>query len=119
MATTERVALYLQIAALYIERFSNQAEAIKAFEKVLELDPDNLQAAGHLREVYEKRRDWEKLIALREREIARTEDPVARAAMTYEVAQLAATKLKKPEVCAVTVNDVGAWKPTATGSASP
>ena len=36
-----KVAIYLQIANLYLERFSNQAEAIKAFEKVLELDPNN------------------------------------------------------------------------------
>src|SRR5690606_6354967 len=56
-----RIEIYLRIAGLYIERFSNQAEAIKAFEKVLEIDPDNGQAVSHLREVYEKRRDWEKL----------------------------------------------------------
>ena len=36
-----KVAIYLQIANLYLERFSNQAEAIKSFEKVLELDPNN------------------------------------------------------------------------------
>ena len=36
-----KVAIYLQVANLYLERFSNQAEAIKAFEKVLELDPNN------------------------------------------------------------------------------
>ena len=95
----ERVELYLRIAGLYIEKFSNQAEAIKAFEKVLEIDPENHQAIRHLLEVYEKRRDWEKLIGLREREIDRTEDPVERAALTYEVAQLAQARLKKPDIC--------------------
>ena len=35
----DRVGIHLQIASLYIDRFSNQAEAIKAFEAVLELDP--------------------------------------------------------------------------------
>ncbi|HYU15896.1 MAG TPA: tetratricopeptide repeat protein, partial [Candidatus Acidoferrum sp.] len=95
----ERVALYLRIANLYIEKFSNQAEAIKAFERVLEVDPDNRQAIRPLMDVYEKRRDWEKLISLREREIDRTTDPAERTARTYEVAQLAATRVKKPEVC--------------------
>src|SRR5690606_34461601 len=75
------------------------AEAIKAFERVLEIDSENQQAIRHLMEVYEKRRDWEKLIALREREIDRAEDPAERAARTYEVAQLAATRLKKPDIC--------------------
>ncbi len=44
----DQVALYLQIANLYIERFSNQAEAIKAFERVLELDSHNEPAINHL-----------------------------------------------------------------------
>src|SRR3970282_1452531 len=44
----ERVALHLQVASLYIERFSNQAEAIKAFEKALDLDPENQAAIKHL-----------------------------------------------------------------------
>src|SRR5262249_51470480 len=48
-----KVAIYLQIANLYLERFSNQAEAIKAFERVLDLDPNNAQAVDHLLAVYE------------------------------------------------------------------
>jgi tetratricopeptide (TPR) repeat protein len=94
----EQVALYLRIANLYIDRFSNQAEAIKSFEKVLALDPDNADAASHLLAVYEKRRDWEKLIALREREIDKA-DESERAAKIYEVAKLAATRVKKPDIC--------------------
>ncbi|GAB4564002.1 MAG: hypothetical protein Tsb0020_13700 [Haliangiales bacterium] len=97
----DQVALYLEIAKLYIDRFSNQAEAIKAFEQVLALDPNNEAAVEHLLSVYEKRRDWEKLIGLREAEIARIEDPVERAETTYEVAKLAATRVKKPDVCIV------------------
>src|SRR5205823_5412170 len=69
-----KVAIYLQVANLYLERFSNQAEAIKAFEKVLELDPNNHQAVDHLLQVYEKRRDWEKLIKLKEAEIDRADE---------------------------------------------
>ena len=95
-----QVVLYLRIAALYIERFSNQAEAIRAYERVLALDEDNEEATTHLLEVYERRRDWEKLIRLREREIARL-DPDQRVEKTIEVAQLAATKVKKPDVCIV------------------
>ena len=93
-----KVALNLQIANLYLERFSNQAEAIKAFEKVLELDPDNHEAATHLLAVYEKRRDWEKLIKLKEAEIARAPE-AQRAELTIEVARMAQTKVKKPEIC--------------------
>ena len=94
----EKVAIFLQVANLYLERFSNQAEAIKAFEKVLELDANNHQAVDHLLAVYEKRRDWEKLIKLKEAEVLRA--PVdERGAKVIEVAKMAATKVKKPEIC--------------------
>jgi tetratricopeptide (TPR) repeat protein len=50
----ERVALYERVAALYVERFSNQAEAIKANEHILEIDPENAPRRGvpqgHVRE---------------------------------------------------------------------
>lgn len=94
----EQVALHLQIANLYTERFSNQAAAIKAFEKVLELDPENEDAIRHLVAVYEKRRDWEKLIELREQEIENA-SPGERAVKTYEVAKIAASRVKKPDIC--------------------
>lgn len=94
----DKIALYLQVANLYLERFSNQAEAIKAFERVLELDPNNKQAIDHLLAVYEKRRDWEKLIKLKETEVERAPDG-ERAAKVIEVARMAATKVKKPEIC--------------------
>ena len=65
----EKVALHLRVANLYLEKFSNQAEAIKAFEAALELDPGNEQALGYLKQMYEKRRDWDKLVALTRGEI--------------------------------------------------
>ena len=40
-STADKVALHLRVANLFLEKFSNQAEAIKAFETILELDPDN------------------------------------------------------------------------------
>jgi golgin subfamily B member 1 len=106
-----KIAIYLQVANLYLERFSNQAEAIKAFEKVLDLEPNNLQAAEHLLAVYEKRRDWEKLIKLKEAEIERAPE-AARAAKVIEVAKMAATKVKKPDICTYWWEKVVQYEPT-------
>ena len=106
-----KTAIYLQVANLYLERFSNQAEAIKAFEKVLELDPHNQQAIEHLLSVYEKRRDWEKLIKLKENEIARTPAD-ERGPKVIEVARMAQTKVKKPEVCTFWWEKVIEFEPT-------
>ena len=106
-----KVAIFLQVANLYLERFSNQAEAIKAFERVLELDPDNHQAIDHLLAVYEKRRDWEKLIKLKEAEVDRTPEH-ERGAKVIEVAKMAATKVKKPEICTYWWEKVLQYEPT-------
>src|SRR5262249_54814474 len=71
----ERAAVHLQLGRLYVEKLVSQAESIRAFESVIELDPDNTEAIGHLRNAYEKRREWDKLIALEKRAIERIEDP--------------------------------------------
>jgi tetratricopeptide (TPR) repeat protein len=96
--TAEKVTLHLRVANLFLEKFSNQAEAIKAFETVLELDPEHAQALAFLKQMYEKRRDWEKLIAVNQREIAKVTSPAERAVRRAEVAKLSSEKLKKPAV---------------------
>ena len=65
----------------------------------------------HLLAVYEKRRDWEKLIKLKEAEIERTPES-ERAAKVIEVARMAATKVKKPEICTYWWEKVVQYEPT-------
>jgi golgin subfamily B member 1 len=94
----EKVALHLRVANLYLEKFSNQAEAIKAFEAALELDPSNEQATTYLKQMYEKRRDWDKLVALARQEISRIDSADERLRRRIEVARMASEKLKKPAI---------------------
>ncbi len=94
----EKVALHLRVANLFLEKFSNQAEAIKSFETILELDADNQDALTFLKQMYEKRRDWEKLVAVHQREIEKLADAAERKARRIEVAKLASEKLKKPQI---------------------
>jgi tetratricopeptide (TPR) repeat protein len=95
----ERVKNYTAAAELYATRFANQAEAARAFEKVIELNPSDPKAVAFLKEAYEKRRDWEKLIALMMREAEGLPEGSERAQKYKEVALLATEKVKKPEVC--------------------
>lgn len=94
----EKTELYLKAADLYVNRFANQAEAVKAYEKVLESDAANAEAISYLQQMYEKRRDWEKLITLNRRE-ADALGGSARSAAYKEIAKLATERVKKPEVC--------------------
>jgi tetratricopeptide (TPR) repeat protein len=94
----EKVRLYKEAGTLYVERSSNQAEAIKCFEQVLELAPQDLEAMERLKEMYEKRRDWESLIGIMKRE-AEMLDPADRALRYVEMADLATQRIRKPEAC--------------------
>jgi tetratricopeptide (TPR) repeat protein len=94
----ERVALFIEAGELYTEKFRNQAEAIKAYESVLEVDPTHPQAVEFLRDSYEKRRDWEKLIALKKSE-AEQAAPDGRLVIYKDIAQLASDRIKRPEIC--------------------
>ncbi len=92
----ERVALYERVAGLYIERFANQAEAIKAFENVIEIDPTNARAIEFLKQGYERRREWDKLLPLLKREAAAA--PEATQLDHYlTIARFVTEKVKKPE----------------------
>ena len=97
---------------LYANRFKNQAEAISAYEAVLDIDPNNALAIVFLREAYEKRRDWEKLVKLRQAEAAGLSSEQERAAAYKEIAK----KYKGQNVAAqleqkVKKGSQGVWGP--------
>jgi golgin subfamily B member 1 len=94
----EKVSLYTKAAELYTGKFANQAEAVKAYEAVIAIDPENQSAIDYLRQMYEKRRDWEKLLGLERREAERLYGD-DRARKFLEIAKLATERVKKPEVC--------------------
>jgi tetratricopeptide (TPR) repeat protein len=96
--TSDKIGLLSQAGQMYLEKSSNQAEAIKCFEQVLELNPQDIAAITSLKEMYEKRRDWEKLVRAMERE-ADLLEPADRGLRYLEMAQLATEKLRKPEIC--------------------
>ncbi|HET8935911.1 MAG TPA: tetratricopeptide repeat protein [Polyangiales bacterium] len=95
---SEKLALFADAGRMYLERSSNQAEAIKCFQRVLDLDRTNVEAITHLKEMYEKRRDWERLVDVMRIE-AELLEPSDRAMRRIEIAQMATEKLRKPQVC--------------------
>jgi tetratricopeptide (TPR) repeat protein len=97
-APAQKVELFRQAGTLYLERSSNQAEAIKCFEQLLEHDAQDGDAIERLKQMYEKRRDWEKLIRTMQREVdLLPEDD--RLIRYGEMADLATQRLRKPDVC--------------------
>lgn len=99
----DKVALFSQAGRMYLEKSSNQAEAIKCFQRVMEIERHNVEAITLLKEMYDKRRDWAHLIEVMgaEAELLPPEDQAAR---HLEIAKLATERLRKPDVC------IGLWQ---------
>ena len=107
----EKVDYYSKAAELYTGKFSNAAEAVKCYEAILAIDGENAVAIDYLRQSYEKRRDWEKLIGLMKREASAIPDGPVKAAKFLEISRLATERVKKPEVCIELWNEVIANEP--------
>lgn len=98
----EKAEKYREAAEIYAGK-GNAAEAVKAYEALLSVIPSDEAAKAYLRETYEKRRDWEKLISLLQTDAEALDPGPARTDAYREIAQLATDRIKKPEIC------VGLW----------
>jgi golgin subfamily B member 1 len=94
----DKIKLFSEAGRMYLEHSSNQVEAIKCFQRVLDYDKHNLEAITQLKDMYEKRRDWARLIEVMSAECDLI-DPLDQPMRRVEIAQIATTRLRKPEVC--------------------
>ncbi|HYU16608.1 MAG TPA: tetratricopeptide repeat protein, partial [Candidatus Acidoferrum sp.] len=92
VAPAERVEILREVAALWIERFGNYAQAIRPLEHVLEIAPADRAAMAGLKDIYNRRRQWRALIGLLGREAAQLALAERRGRL-IEMAQLAAERL--------------------------
>ena len=92
----ERVELELRLADIWHDKLGNEAESVKALAEALALDPSRDSVAERLERAYVKRREWDKLFALKQGRLATLKEPAAQLAAHLELATLATEKLKKP-----------------------
>lgn len=60
----QKAKLWSEAGMIALERFANRAEAVSCFEASLRARPRQPELEERLREFYEKRRDWRKLLTL-------------------------------------------------------
>jgi tetratricopeptide (TPR) repeat protein len=94
----DRVALHLQVAGLYIERFSSRPRRSRPSKGARARSAESDRDPASARRLREAARLGEADPPARGR-IERTADLQQRFDKTLEVAKLAATKVKKPELC--------------------
>ncbi len=98
-----QIQCWMEAGKLAEER--NALEAIRCFERVLEVRSNDEDAVGRLRELYQRRRDWEKLVALLRNEAEEFQGE-ARMDRLVEIGDLATQRLRKPDLCIELWNEV-------------
>lgn len=92
----EKVRLLRAVARRWLDQFSNAQNAISAYEALLEASRDDVEAREKLRDLYQKRRAWDKLYDLYETMVDGLEGQ-ERIELVGEMAKLAAERLGKGE----------------------
>ena len=90
-----RYDLHLEIAVIMEENFSNATEAMKNYEAMLEIAPDDLSVVRKLKELYEQRRDWNRYVEVARRELEYLEGE-ERFEQLRKLAQLAFENVRDP-----------------------
>jgi golgin subfamily B member 1 len=91
--TDRKLALLLRVAQLWIEHFSNYNQATAPLEQVLAIDAGHREALSRLREIYTKKRAWQKLFEVLSKEEQLSEDPAQKRVLLLELASLAGERL--------------------------
>lgn len=89
----ERIALLFKIADMWLAEMEQPPRAIKVLEAVLQLDPQNMEAARRLAPLYREEGDWQHLAEMLEVELEGTEEPEMRQVLLLELARLYEDKL--------------------------
>jgi len=92
----ERVARALEIGCLYRDRLHDAKKAIGAFERVVEIEPEQSDALAALVPLYAETKDGEAFIATAEKILRQTEDAGQRRRLLFEMAEAAETMLAEP-----------------------
>ena len=89
-----KAELYRAIARRWLDQFSNVQNAVEAYEKLREAEPDDREALTKLKELYTKRRAYRQLYDILEVE-ARQASGAARRALWMEMAKMASERLDR------------------------
>jgi tetratricopeptide (TPR) repeat protein len=110
----ERIDLLRAVARRWLEQFSNVQNAIRSYERLLEVTGDDDEAREKLIELYRKRRAWPKLYDLYEHQLEVMDDE-ARQPLMVQMAKLAAERLDRGADAVRLLKEVLVFDSQATG----
>lgn len=92
----ERVALYRRVAALCQSKLGEPERALKALERTLAIQPDNLEVARELLPIYREQGNWARLSSTYEVLLKATREDDERLALIASLREIAEDKIQSP-----------------------
>jgi tetratricopeptide (TPR) repeat protein len=94
----ERVPRALEVGMLWRDRLGDERKAITAFERVMEIDGDNLEALTALAALYATTGNHQRLAYTDEKLLEQMQDPPARRQLMLEIAKINEDHLSDPQL---------------------
>ena len=92
----EKKRLYVEVGAVWERELNNVEKAIDVYQRILEIDPQDLVAIGRLDALYQATGNWQELLSVLEREADLAEEPNEVIGHRYRIAELWHRKLGDP-----------------------
>jgi golgin subfamily B member 1 len=89
----EKKALFAEVGAVYERELAQVDKAIDIYQRILEIDPDDLAAINRLDALYQATENWQELLAMLEREADLVSDPSEAISYRYRIGELWEHKL--------------------------
>ncbi len=90
----EKKRIFYQVGAVFERELGDVPQAIDTYQKILELDPDDLQALSRLDVLYEQAENWRELLSVLTRESEMTGDQAEGISFQYRIADLYEKRLE-------------------------
>ncbi len=88
-----RVALYFKVADTWTQKLDKPDRAVKAYERILSVEPDNLRAAQALVPIYEGAQKWPRLLSTYEVLLGHAEGDAQRLELMQRIWEICEQKL--------------------------
>ncbi len=98
-STDDKVEALIEAATVLVERANNHGEALKIWERVLELDPRHTRAKSETRALAEKRHDWKRVVQVMRLDVEHLDDASEKLDLLLEIAKISSERLRRPDAC--------------------
>jgi tetratricopeptide (TPR) repeat protein len=95
----EKRELYFKVAQAYTEKLGKPERAIKPYEKILKVEPQNALAAKNLLPLYENSKKWQLAASMYEILFNNSDDPYEKLEWLEKLIQTNEEELKNPKEC--------------------